>query len=95
MVAGKSKVAATATDASPSSENGSASADVDYTAYPPPVEPPSEKATLATTPAQAEMHRKVLEHFQSESYQLPGVQNGDLLEDEKFWLVSFIFTGLG
>jgi hypothetical protein len=68
-----------------SSENESTS--VDYTAYPPPP-PPSEKpapAELSTT--QAVMHKKVLEHFQSEAYKIPGIVNGGLLEEEKFWLV--------
>ncbi|KAI0001454.1 CRAL/TRIO domain-containing protein [Russula compacta] len=32
------------------------------------------------------MHEKVLEHFRSESYKVPGVQNGSLVEEEKFWL---------
>jgi hypothetical protein len=80
------------------SENGSASASemtatVDYTAYPPPPGP-SEKPAVTLTPAQAEMHEKVLEHFQSESYKLPGVQDeggGELGDEEKFWLVCFRF----
>jgi hypothetical protein len=85
------------------SENGDVSV-VDYTAYPPPPPPPpgsSEKpvtpavtragaASSKLTPAQATMHKKVLEHFQSESYKIPSVKDGDgeLLEVEKFWLVS-------
>jgi hypothetical protein len=76
---------------------------VDYTAYYPPPPGPSEKKPSATpnaaaghgggelTPAQAEMHNKVLEHFQSESYKLPGVQDGELMAEEKFWLVRFFF----
>ena len=79
------------------SENGNASettATVDYTVYPPPPGP-SEKPAVTLTPAQAEMHKKVLEHFQSESYKLPGVQDGGELEDEeKFWLVRFSFLSL-
>lgn len=38
------------------------------------------------------MHKEVLEHFQSESYEIPGIADGELLEVEKFWLVRvFIF----
>lgn len=79
------------TDADTKVENGNASA-VDYTAYPPPPAP-GEKPTSGADglpPARAEMHRKVLEHFQSESYRLPGVQGDRELRDvEKFWLVRF------
>jgi len=81
------------------SENGNASemiATVDHTAYPPPPGP-SEKPAVTLTPAQAEMHKKVLERFQSESYKLPGVQDGasrELKDEEKFWLVRFRFRSL-
>lgn len=84
-------------------ENGNAaSAVVDYTAYPPPPGPSGKPAAPPAgpgagpdagglTPAQAEMHKKVLEHFQNESYRITGVQNGKLQEEEKFWLVRFFF----
>ena len=88
-----------ATDADTKVENDNANLNaVAYTAYPPP--PPTgsrEKVTAETdglTPAQAEMHKKVLEHFRSESYKLPaGVKEkeegggGELRDEEKFWLV--------
>lgn len=93
------------------------STNVEYTAHPPPpLTPPglSEKpvtpaATGAAvgselTPAQAAMHKKVLEHFQNESYKIPGLKDSELREVEKFWLVrvfpfgrfenQFIFVGL-
>jgi len=79
-----------ATGADTKVENGSASANaVAYTAYPPP--PASrEKPTAGADglpPAQAEMHKKVLEHFRNESYRLPGVkEDGELRDEEKFWL---------
>lgn len=81
------------------SENGNASettVTVDHTAYPP-SPGPSEKPAVTLTPAQAEMHKKVLEHFQNESYKLPGVQDsdgGELKDEEKFWLVRFRFLSL-
>ena len=82
-----------ATDANTKVENGNASANaVAYTAYPP---PPAhrEKPTAGADglpPAHAEMHKKVLEHFRSESYKLPGVkEDGELRDEEKFWLVRF------
>lgn len=86
-----------ATDADTKVENENASARaVDYTAYPPPPAP-REKPTAEAdelTPAQAEMHKRVLEHFRSESYRLPGVkedEDGELRDEEKFWLVRFFF----
>jgi hypothetical protein len=67
-------------------ENGTAN--VDYTAYPPPPPPTNEKpAPAELSTAQAEMHKKVLGHFQNETYKIPGIENGALLEEEKFWLV--------
>jgi hypothetical protein len=73
------------------SENGDISVRViDYTAHPPPPPPPpgsSEKPGVTLTQAQVAMHEKVLEHFQSESYKIPGIKDGELLEVEKFWLV--------
>ena len=86
---------ATDADTKVENENASASA-VDYTAYPPPPAP-REKPTVEADelpPAQAEMHGKVLEHFRSESYRLPGVkedEDGELRDEEKFWLVRFFF----
>ncbi|KAH9994862.1 CRAL/TRIO domain-containing protein [Russula vinacea] len=32
------------------------------------------------------MHKKVLEHFQNESYKIPGLKDSELREVEKFWL---------
>ncbi|KAI0264451.1 CRAL-TRIO domain-containing protein [Gloeopeniophorella convolvens] len=32
------------------------------------------------------MHKKVLEHFTSETYKLPGAEKGELVDEEKFWL---------
>ena len=85
-------------------ENGNVR-DVDYTAYPPPPLPPpsSESGEKPVTPAATgdacskltaaheAMHKKVLEHFQSESYKIPGLKDGELLEVEKFWLVRASF----
>ena len=86
------------------SENGDAGNAVDYIAHPPPPPPRpgssvksgappagSSSGTL-TLEAQTVMHKEVLEHFQSESYEIPGIADGELLEVEKFWLVRvFIF----
>ena len=83
-------------------ENGNVRV-VDYTAYPPPPQPPSESGEKPVTPAATgdacskltvaheAMHKKVLEHFQSESYKIPGLKDGELLEVEKFWLVRASF----
>lgn len=86
------------------SENGDVGGAVDYIAHPPPPPPRpgsnvipgapaagSSSGTL-TPEAQTAMHKEVLEHFQSESYEIPGIEDGELLEVEKFWLVRvFIF----
>ncbi|SRR6266852_7869055 len=86
------------------SDSDSGSGVIDYTAHlppPPPYSGSSEKpGALAATssgssstliPAQTAMHKKMLEHFQSESYKIPGVDDGELLEVEKFWLVRAIY----
>ena len=83
-----------ATGAGTKVENGNASA-VAYTAYSPPPAPREKPTARADglTPAQAEMHQKVLGHFQSEPYRLPGVEeDGELRDEEKFWLVRFILS---
>ena len=83
-----------------------ASGTVDYTAPPPPPPPvpcagsneklgaPADAAASSNStlsPAQTAMHKKMLEHFQSESYKIPGIEDGELLEVEKFWLVRVIY----
>lgn len=72
------------------SENGDVRGALDYTAHPPPPPGSSEKPAAASsstlTPAQTAMHKKMLEHFQSESYKIPDIEDGELLEVEKFWL---------
>jgi hypothetical protein len=86
------------------SENGDVGGAVDYTAHPPPPPPrpgssekPGVPATASSsssstlTQAQTAMHKKMLEHFQNESYKIPGIEDGELLEVEKFWLVREIY----
>ncbi|KAH9068375.1 CRAL/TRIO domain-containing protein [Lactarius deliciosus] len=75
-----------ATSSVSGSENGNAG--VDYTAYPPPPPPNEKPARAELSAAQAEMHKKVLEHFRSEAYKIPGIKDGGLLEEEKFWLAA-------
>lgn len=38
------------------------------------------------TEEQAQKRDEVLAHFSKEAYQIPGVENGDLLDEEKMWL---------
>jgi hypothetical protein len=52
----------------------------------------SSSSSSTLTEAQTAMHKKTLEHFQSESYKIPGIENGELLEAEKFWLVRVFFS---
>ncbi|KAF9468031.1 CRAL-TRIO domain-containing protein [Collybia nuda] len=54
------------------------------TTPPAPVVEADPRATL--TDAEREMYAAVLEHFSVPTYTLPGVENGELLEEEKFWL---------
>jgi hypothetical protein len=61
-----------------------------------PVDPPSptsgiESASL--TDAQEEMHKKVVDYL-SKDYRLPDCPESDaeLMEEEKFWLVSFFYS---
>jgi hypothetical protein len=55
-----------------------------------PIAPPfleSAEAPGELTPDQASMTAKVLEHFSKPDYLLPGLEKGELGEEEKFWLV--------
>ncbi|OBZ72137.1 CRAL-TRIO domain-containing protein C23B6.04c, partial [Grifola frondosa] len=65
-----------------------------YTIYEAPL-PPQHPEELAQPPPQltlAEAHQtlfdEVLKHFDRDDYVIPGVEDGALLEAEKFWLVS-------
>jgi hypothetical protein len=64
-----------------------------YTPIHPPSPPPDVKLLADLTPSQQEMCQKVLEHF-SNDYRLPGLEKGELIDEEKFWLVSFPFLVL-
>jgi len=87
------------------SENGDVGGIIDYTAHPPPPPPrpessekpgaPTTASSSTLTPAQIAMHKKILEHFQSESYKIPGIEDGELLEVEKFWLVRVFHVFCG
>ncbi|KAH9944998.1 CRAL/TRIO domain-containing protein [Epithele typhae] len=63
--------------------------DAIYVACPPPkvaVEPAALPTNLKLTDAQEKLYLEVEKHFQAEDYVLPGVENGALTEEEKFWL---------
>jgi hypothetical protein len=41
------------------------------------------------SPSQEELYQIVLDHFSRPAYSIPGIlQNGELIEEEKYWLVS-------
>lgn len=42
------------------------------------------------TADQGELYNKVLAHFTKPEYSIPHLENGELTEAEKFWLVSLI-----
>ncbi|KAI0760942.1 CRAL/TRIO domain-containing protein [Trametes elegans] len=60
-----------------------------YEAIPPPylpVDPAVLPPQLQLTEAQQKLYDEVLKHFEKEDYVLPGVEDGVLKEEEKFWL---------
>lgn len=65
-------------------------ADTIFEARPPPhipVDPAVLPPQLTLTDAQQKLYDEVLQHFEKDNYVLPGVENGALTEQEKFWLV--------
>ncbi|OJT15007.1 CRAL-TRIO domain-containing protein C23B6.04c [Trametes pubescens] len=67
-----------------------AGTDTIYEARPPPhipVDPAVLPPQLTLTEAQQKLYDEVLKHFEKDDYVLPGVENGALTEQEKFWLV--------
>lgn len=65
-------------------------ADTIFEARPPPhipVDPAVLPPQLTLTDAQQKLYDEVLKHFEKDDYVLPGVENGALTEQEKFWLV--------
>lgn len=56
------------------------------TTPPAPVVEADPRATL--TDVEREMYTAVLEHFSVPVYTIPGLEKGELLEEEKFWLSS-------
>ena len=59
---------------------------VDYVPIPPPQPKPDAGPPKITT-EQGDMYKKVYEHFTGDGYTLPGEEEGELVEEEKFWLV--------
>jgi hypothetical protein len=56
-----------------------------YLPLPPPDKTFPVKEEL--TESQQGTYKAVLEHFSKDGYKLPQVESGELLEQEKFWLV--------
>ena len=55
-----------------------------------PFQPPEnikEKPVTTLSEDQEEKRVKILKRFEDESYRLPGFDEGELMEEEKFWLV--------
>jgi len=55
-----------------------------YTPFPPSVQGSLPKSITAS---ETELQLKVFKHFAATDYTLPGVEKGELMEEEKFWLV--------
>lgn len=65
-----------------------------YTApAPPPLPQYATQPYALLQQSQEEMYQNVLAHFSKEYYTLPGAEEGKggLMEEEKFWLVSFVY----
>ncbi|KAJ8456349.1 hypothetical protein ONZ45_g18756 [Pleurotus djamor] len=56
-----------------------------YTLAAPPLREDA-KPTVELTENEQDMYEKVLKHFSSPEYALPGIEKGQLKEEEKFWL---------
>lgn len=66
----------------------------DHTSPPPPtITQDATRPWADLPPNQEEMYEKVLAHFAKEGYSIPGVEEGkgELMDEEKLWLVSIIF----
>lgn len=59
-----------------------------YLPIPPPGVPADYQQADGPNPEQLEMYEKVLNHFSQSEYTLPGVEDGQLIDKEKLWLVS-------
>ncbi|KAI0058170.1 CRAL/TRIO domain-containing protein [Artomyces pyxidatus] len=58
----------------------------DHTAYPPPPPPEGAKRSDDLAPEHAEKQKEVQAHFESADYKIPGLEKGELMDEEKFWL---------
>jgi len=52
----------------------------------PPPERPTERPAALSDPDHEEKRTKLLETFSDSSYKIPGIDNGELMEEERFWL---------
>lgn len=59
----------------------------DFAPLPPP-HPKPDITQLVLTEKQQELLQDVLDHFIDPKYELPAVEEPELSEEEKFWLVS-------
>jgi hypothetical protein len=49
--------------------------------------PKDTNKPVELTPEQEEKRKTVLEHFSNDDYRVPEEEKGELMEEEKFWLV--------
>jgi hypothetical protein len=59
---------------------------LDYTPIAPPALPVHFKPDTTLTADQEQLYKQVLAHFSKPEYTIPGLENGELTETEKFWL---------
>jgi hypothetical protein len=58
-----------------------------FTTPPPPALPADVDPFKNLTANELDLHKKVFDHFSKPDYVLPGLDKGELSEEEKFWLV--------
>ena len=66
---------------------------IDYVPLPPP-QPKADAGPPKLTAEQEGLYKKLYEHFTKDGYTLPGEENGEFTEEEKFWLVRFPCGGV-
>ena len=60
----------------------------DYTPIEVPVIEGDSVQNVELTEDQEQKYNEVLDHFSKDDFKVPGEEKGDLMEEEKFWLVS-------
>lgn len=66
---------------------------IDYVPIPPP-QPKADAGPPKLTTEQEDKYKEVYEHFTKDGYVLPGEEEGEFTEEEKFWLVRCYYCDI-